>query len=311
MHASITLQGPQGAGKNTVARAVGRIYGKYWVEISTKQLYARFNCPLEDKMFVVGNEIVATSNRDSIEKLKDFISAPTIYIEHKNVDEYEQPNSINFLFTTNNPQPFHVPNDDRRFFFHSIDHTKEECESSEAKSFFKRIHEMIDQDSEIAALHARLLEVDLRDFSPYGHAPMTTAKQEIVEMSRSEMERWLRDLPKVLPKLVTENAKVMELNYTKTPYLFTVNDLWSLWQATRNGSITWRERSHAVDNNLPLAGYKKAHAGGQIKINGHPERLWIITYDSELIARLQAKQVCPSDVAEEYLNQWRTEETKS
>jgi putative DNA primase/helicase len=106
----------EGVGKNILVEAVERIYGTNAKEIGGDQLYKDFNSWQRDKQFIVGDEVQGGHDkREVIELLKRFITSPTFEINEKYKPHYSIPNVANFIFLTNNPDPFYIADEDRRF----------------------------------------------------------------------------------------------------------------------------------------------------------------------------------------------------
>ena len=94
-------------------------------------------------------------------------------------------NTINFLFTSNHPNAFHLDVNDRRFFVW-------ECVGERMPdAFFAEFVEWRDGEGGLQALMHYFMTVDLTGFNPKAHALITDAKQAMIEVGRSDVERWL------------------------------------------------------------------------------------------------------------------------
>ena len=116
---SIILKGVEGAGKGVLFKYIIRyIFGNdYTIEIGNDQLRNNFNSSLENRLFVVANEIKGDFKDGNImyEKLKSYITEDTLIIELKGIDEIELENHFNMLFFTNNDVPLQISPTDRRY----------------------------------------------------------------------------------------------------------------------------------------------------------------------------------------------------
>lgn len=163
----------QGVGKNIMVEAVEKIYGSNAVEIGESQLYGSFNFWQKDKQFVVGDEVQGGGDkRKVIERLKILITSPTLEINEKYMPQFSIPNLANFIFLTNNPDPFYVADGDRRFWAWEIPQ-----QEALPDSFYRRFHDWKESGAGIAALYWHLLHVDVASFNPDAKAPVTQNAQ--------------------------------------------------------------------------------------------------------------------------------------
>ena len=285
----------QGRGKNSVAEALGCCYGledgiKIMVGnakvIDEDNLVDSFNAWQKDRQFIIADEIQGGGGPEkakNIEKLKLMITSPTVDVNEKFQPKFTIPNVANYCFLTNNCSALHISPEDRRFWIWEIKHDESLDEKSNPESalqFWDRFHAWKDSPEGIAALRYHLEHLDLTGFGPNSRAPMTSAKEEMIELSRTEPERWALDL--------TNNNRVT---------LFTTNDLLNSWQAENPGS---RVGTNAIHKALKKSGYQWAHGGKQIKSRGKQLRLWVVA-NTEETKRLLAME--PSALAAEYERQ--------
>src|SRR5262249_40109757 len=125
-----------------------------------------------------------------IEKVKRLVTAETVCVNEKFKPKYEVPNRANYIFLTNDPSPFLVRNDDRRLWIWEI-----QQDEPLAKEFYMQFHAWRNSAEGISALHHYLLNLDLEGFDPNAKAPMTKTKQDMIDLSRSDLEKWLHELP--------------------------------------------------------------------------------------------------------------------
>jgi hypothetical protein len=266
----------QGVGKNILVQAVESIYGDNAVVIGESELNGgEFNQWQKDRQFVVGDEVQGGSDkRKVIERLKMLITAPSVQINLKYQPQFFIPNVANYIFLSNNPQPFHVVDEDRRFWAWEIPQEKPLPDD-----FYRKFHDWRKSPEGIAALHYYLLQIDTSDFNPDAKAPMTELKREMIEIGRTELERWLRDLPDEMPKRT----------------LFTLKDLVGLWHEENEKSNCGQS---AVQTALKKLNYKQAHGRKQVRVRGKQERLWVVAKPEEAERLLAVTD--PSELAAEY-----------
>lgn len=187
MHSSIVMHGPQGTGKSRFFEAYGQIFGPYFQVIGQDALEDKFNSDwAEKKLFVIGDEVLARQDMYHVKnRLKGFITAPYIRVNPKGVAAHTEKNQMNIVFLSNERQPLVLENDDRR---HCVIWVPPKLDDT----FFAEVNEEIEAGG-VAALHDYLLNLDLGDFKPWTNPPMTSAKQDLIDLGRSSEERFVRE----------------------------------------------------------------------------------------------------------------------
>ena len=178
----------QGVGKSLLGETVSRLYGAHGKTITAVELHHKFNTWSKDALFVLGEENAGSDRRADADRLKHLITGETVQVEQKFVDMKEQRNMMNFMFTSNHSDAFHLESRDRRFFVWGIDSDPLE------QSFYQNFIQWRGSDSGLSSLVQHLLEVDLSGFDPNGRAPDTDAKYKMIEESRTDVERFVVDL---------------------------------------------------------------------------------------------------------------------
>lgn len=178
----------QGVGKSLLGETVSRLYGEQGRTITAIELHDKFNSWADRSLFILGEENAGHDRRADADRLKDLITGDTMHVERKYVERSLQRNMMNFMFTSNHPDAFHLEIKDRRFGVFAIDSKPREPE------FYQRIVAWRDSAAGAAALMHHLLRVDLTGFNPKGHAPETGAKRDMIEQSKTETERFVSDL---------------------------------------------------------------------------------------------------------------------
>ena len=110
--------GVPGSGKGTYTTVMGTLYGRSnTTTIGQDALDGRFNEELIDKLFVVANEVMSSSNRSThtANKIKPWITDAEIPLESKFRKAELVPNNFNIVFTSNDWRPVIVERDDRRY----------------------------------------------------------------------------------------------------------------------------------------------------------------------------------------------------
>lgn len=178
----------QGVGKSLLGETVSALYGAHGKTITATELHDKFNNWSEDALFVLGEENSSADRRADSNRLKHLITGDTMFVERKYFDRTERPNMLNFMFTSNHPNAFYLEGHDRRFFVWSIDAQPRD------PAFYETYAQWKDSRAGQSALMDHLLNLDLSGFDPYGHAPQTKAKVEMIDQSKTALERWVADL---------------------------------------------------------------------------------------------------------------------
>ena len=182
----------QGTGKTMLGYTLGRVYGKNYKEIHDTDLESSFNGFLTQKQFILGDEITGPTNTDRkklANKIKGMITRHEISVNEKYVKEYTLPDCVNYLFTSNHCDTFFLENADRRYFVVEIK------SKPLPPSFYKEYDRWYHSEDGIAALRYYLEHIDMKGFDPTKAAPMTSAKLDMIEDSRSDLAAAIMQLP--------------------------------------------------------------------------------------------------------------------
>jgi hypothetical protein len=189
MHVSLAFWSQvQGVGKNLLFECMTAIIGAtHSTVIGQAELASNFNGWANHKVLVIGDEVSSSDRRQDRDKLKGLITGTTVYINEKYQPAREVPNFLNFIFLSNHHDAIFMDDTDRRYFVWEI--TAGRLSDAAIAEFVKW------RDSGgLAALLHFLLQYDLSGFNPKAPAPMTDAKQQMVQDNRSDLENWVAEL---------------------------------------------------------------------------------------------------------------------
>lgn len=178
----------QGTGKSLLGMTIGRIYGDNFTIVSQEELAADFNAWAKNKQFALGEEITGSDSRRAADKLKHLITRETVTINAKYQPTYVLPDRLNYLLTSNHPDALYLEQHDRRFFIHEIE------APPLAQKFYDAYDKWYRGDGPAHLFHYLLHEVDLKGFNPRAPAPLTGAKEDMVMLSRSDLDLFARQL---------------------------------------------------------------------------------------------------------------------
>jgi len=116
---AIITKGIEGAGKGLIyEQIIQKIVGKQYTSTITQEtLSGRFNGQLENKLFILANEVKADfrDGNSTYEKLKMYVTDKTLNIENKGVKTYEVENYFNLWLHSNEAIPIQIGATDRRY----------------------------------------------------------------------------------------------------------------------------------------------------------------------------------------------------
>lgn len=262
LNQAVVVHGSQGSGKTMLGQLVGKIYGKNYLLIEQAHLQSDFNGWMHGKQLILGDEISGTGSaehRKVADKLKHYITGSTISVNRKNREPYDLPNHCNFIFTSNHPDAFFLERDDRRYFIVKVPERRN-------NEYYEKLIAWTD-DGGIEAIHHHLLELDLEGFEPYGPAPQTNDKTDMVMSSRSDIGAWLTDN-------VVGQDEILFGGIKLTTDLFTTRQLRTWYEADTDRKIS----DQAMTMELKRLGVELVCGSGQVRLSGGggKTRLWAV-----------------------------------
>lgn len=257
MQTAIVLYGLQGTGKNLLFEYPMRIFGRYGSTIGQHAMEDKFNDWASGKMFIVCNEVVSSAEKYHVKNtLKGLITDRTIRINPKNVSSYEEANHCNLVFLSNERMPVVLEEDDRRYLVIYTPPPKD-------KAFYDEIvSEMYNGGAE--ALFYYLLNIDIGDFNEHTKPPMTTAKEELISLSKESIARFADEI-------ITGDIDGVSL----MPYLSDdFYDLYRYWCGKQG--VKPAPLNHAIDKIGKRLGWQKARKRYAVGTRGVQQRTFLI-----------------------------------
>lgn len=141
----LVLLGKKGTGKSTFIQLASALIGKeYYSSLENiHDLNSQFNSQLY-KSIIIGIEEVgekAFKNRTTQNKLKAYITEPSVRVEKKGMDSFTARNNCNFIICSNFSNPVDITEDNRRFTVFEVN----DCEMQNHKYFNSLMEELKDQ----------------------------------------------------------------------------------------------------------------------------------------------------------------------
>lgn len=217
----VILQGVQGDGKSFFADLMGAVLGgKNVRRLDAQQLEDKYTAWAVGQLFCFVEELrlQGHSRFDIYNKIKPYISNAAINIHPKNVNPYTAYNTTAYMAGTNYIDAIPLDDTDRRnFVLKSRWQAGAAIRLFEAENpgYFKKLFDTLNR---AGALRRWLNEYPLHEeFEPKGRAPLTEARDQMIEMAKSDVQIAFEDLisdnqePRIGPELVISNNLIAEL----------------------------------------------------------------------------------------------------
>jgi len=175
------LGGDQGVGKDTILRPVLEAIGPWnCQDVNPTAILGRFNGYLKSVILVVSEarDLGDVNRYQLYDHTKAFLAAPPqmLRIDEKHRQEYQIPNLVGVIVTTNHRDGLYLPQDDRRHFVAWSELTKEQFDAD----YWHHLYQWYEAEG-FRHVAAWLLEADLADFDPKAPPPKTAAWHEVVD----------------------------------------------------------------------------------------------------------------------------------
>ncbi|PPC93910.1 MAG: hypothetical protein CTY33_05905 [Methylotenera sp.] len=189
MYPSLVIWSPEeGVGKNLFFEAVQNLFPpEHATVISQSEVEDDFSGWIPGTVFAIADEIKAARSDKVRDKLKIWSTATTLRTHDKGQPKRVVPNLLNLVFLSNHADGMHLTDTDRRFFIWEV--TAKPLPQNMIDEFVKWRGE-----NGLSYLLHYLQNIDISGFNPKGRSPITQAKVDMVEASRSDLERWCKDV---------------------------------------------------------------------------------------------------------------------
>ena len=181
----------EGAGKGTLLRLFEKMLGNdkiFQTTTPSRDIWGEFNSHMANSFLVNLDELSKKETSESEGKIKGLITEPKITINNKGVNKYDINSFHRFLITTNNEEPVNTTKDDRRkMIIRSSD------EKIGDKEYFEDLYELLDDVNVVKTCFEYFKSIpDMDEFHKI-KMPCTEYQNELKEISRSPIEKWLED----------------------------------------------------------------------------------------------------------------------
>jgi Family of unknown function (DUF5906) len=184
----IVLQGLEGVGKGTLAKALLHIMGQHGMHLTNaSHLVGKFNAHLRDTVFLFADEAFYAGDKAHIGVLNALITESTLILEPKGVDVREVANFLHILMASNHEFVIPASLEARRPFVLKVSDAKRND-----TVYFGKLWEQM-QNGGYEAMLYDLLEMDLTGFD-VRKPPDTEALQEQKKLSLTTIQKWWVDV---------------------------------------------------------------------------------------------------------------------
>lgn len=245
-----------GTGRNWLASLLSRVFKGYVapnVDL-TALLESAFNGELGGRVLAIVDEIregAAEGNYRHAERLKSMINAETRTINQKYGLKYTEFNACRWLIFSNHNNALPLSDSDRRFRV-----VMHDAEPRQAQ-VYERLYSLLKEPEFINAVGMFLRERDISQFRPGERPPMNAAKRAAIGASKSILLQNAEDIVKNWPADIITYKDATELLRGDSPTSPTNSSMRNAMEDA--GAITW-----------------ESNAVRRIKINGSPQRIWIL-----------------------------------
>jgi len=280
-----------GTGKSLIGYTMKEIYGQNFTELSQMDLHNKFNEWAENKQFVMGDDITGSNKRQDADFLKKMITQMELRLNPKHIRSYVVPDCINYYFTANHPDSFFLEDDDRRNFIHEV------IVGPLEEEFYMEYKLWLDTGG-AEAIFYHLQNLDLGSFNPAAPAYRTTAKERMINVGRSDLASWVRQLMATPDQVLRVGKMVVDKDLMTSKELMDFYDPEGKTKTTANG----------LGRELSRAGIRQVCDGKPVRLNDGSQGRYYAIRNHETWMDRTGKQVI--DYLEAYQKQLGNQKQK-
>ena len=188
---ALVLKGLQGIGKGTFTNILSELLAGYSAKNITdiSELTGTFNSVIEGRMLIILNELknCGDDRMSNFNALKSIITDDTIRINEKLQPRRTAQNLANFIFVSNNAFPVKIETGDRRYVVSFVN-----GKYKDDLNYFNHLNDVANKEGFYDNLLTFFIKRDISNFKPQ-RIPMTEAKQDIIDASKSPVDTFICD----------------------------------------------------------------------------------------------------------------------
>jgi hypothetical protein len=193
---ALLIVGEMGTGKSYIARVMEFLIGKENTQRpKNSSLKGDFNGWAMHCKLAIFEELMQIGRREVANELRDMITEPHIEVNIKNVPAFMIENFMAMMAISNHTDALPLETGERRWLVLESPMTKDEKDDLKASGYFTELMPMVNSTNPdveaLAAIAYQLQHRDVGDYNGEGEAPMTDAKERMIDLSKSSLETWL------------------------------------------------------------------------------------------------------------------------
>lgn len=196
---ALLIQGCEGNGKTLLLRVMSYCIGERYSHIPNSQdLANKFNAWLEAKLFIGVEEIYVSDRRDSLDRLKEYVTNTRIEIQAKGANQYTADNYANIIAMTNHKDAIPKTENDRRWavLFTGQQSAADLVRDGMDSRYFTTLWGWLGEDGYAIVNHYLRSYAIPYELNPAGglhRAPDTSSTVEAIEVSRGPVEQLITE----------------------------------------------------------------------------------------------------------------------
>ena len=195
---SPVIQSVEGVGKGFIQEMMGHILGEmYCYSPKAQELVksgATFNAWMRGKLMIIVNEIKVDEKRELVEILKPMITDKRVEVQSKGVDQDMEDNPANWIFFSNFKDCIPINVNGRRYavLFSDIQSHDDLVRLGMNDEYFNSLFAWLESGGAANIAHW-LMQHSVTKLTMPQRAPLTSSRDEAIELSRSPIERVILD----------------------------------------------------------------------------------------------------------------------
>lgn len=178
----------EGTGKTMIGHTLMTLYGDHATELKDSDLENdRNEWASVGVQFALADDITGRDSRRLANRLKTMVTQKEIRVDPKYIKSYTLPDTINYYFTSNDPNALSISSGDRRYMIHEV------IAGMLPKELAERVVAWRETPEGRAALAWHLLNLPMGEYNPKGKPPTGEAKESMAMVSKSDLGLWCMD----------------------------------------------------------------------------------------------------------------------
>jgi hypothetical protein len=189
INSAFVIQSKQGVGKNLLAAVLGMMMHPNDLRVLPGAILgSRWKAEMGNTRLLILDETQLGELREAENEFKQWASEETTTVERKGIDSYRVRTPRGIGIFSNSDRPISLQEGERRHFVVKVSAERRD------PAYYDELVKTGLSESGVAAFKDYLMSYDLTGFNPKAAPPMTEAKHDIIEQSRSVLELQIETL---------------------------------------------------------------------------------------------------------------------